>query len=291
MTDVPAGCIPLGTGNDSSRAFGWGYKFGGKKKLRENVERMRTTNTFVKWDRWHLFAQYEEPVSESFAQHLPASVTPVHSREELPEFYRHPKQISLPPVPSQKQAKKIPPAETLPRPHRAASIDSDARAEGYNVAAVPLAKRLAAAGIDPASSPAPVQELSPIPQRDIASAASASAAAVQPASLESPPSPERGPGFTFGGQFNNYLSWGQATQKAPPNKSTAVRHLCLLVELALLIMCLLCFLPLVCFSPGIDAQIQNQFHVSREACRVCFCCRPCNMAWMGQSSRADAQSA
>jgi diacylglycerol kinase family enzyme len=26
MTDVPAGCIPLGTGNDSSRAFGWGYK-------------------------------------------------------------------------------------------------------------------------------------------------------------------------------------------------------------------------------------------------------------------------
>lgn len=23
MTDVPAGCIPLGTGNDSSRAFGW----------------------------------------------------------------------------------------------------------------------------------------------------------------------------------------------------------------------------------------------------------------------------
>lgn len=27
MADVPAGCIPLGTGNDTSRAFGWGFKY------------------------------------------------------------------------------------------------------------------------------------------------------------------------------------------------------------------------------------------------------------------------
>lgn len=34
-------------------------------------------------------------------------------------------------------------------------------------------------------------------------------------------------------------------------------------------------------SFGCDAQVQDDFHTAREGCRSCFCCRPCNMAWMG----------
>jgi len=226
------GCIPLGTGNDSSRAFGWGFKFGGKKHLRKSVELMRVCTTFVKWDRWHSFAQYDAPVTDSFAEHLPASLRPVRSKNDLPDFFRHPRHVSLPPVPSEKNAKLLPPSDSLPRPHRAVTIDADARAEGYNVQAVSLSKRE-----DPDSSPP--ANLEPVPLFPASSASAAASGSAVPAYGAAAPSPEAGPGFTFGGQFNNYLSW------------------------------------------GVDAQIQNQFHVNREACRACFCCRPCNMAWMG----------
>jgi len=273
MTDVPAGCIPLGTGNDSSRAFGWGFKFPGAKKVRKMVERMKRAKEFVKYDRWHSFAQYDVPVTEEFADALPASLRPVRSPADLPTFFRHPKTISLPSPPP---GDKVQPFEAKPRPHRAATIDQDAAEEGYNFTAVQLAERLEAAGIEQAKQGTPVgpdaalnasnvqlygsssagvspdsgvahahphhphsRPLSPAGSPVPAAVAASAAAAVVPAGVDGEHRREQGPGRTFGGQFNNYLSW------------------------------------------GIDAQIQNQFHVKRESCRQCFCGRICNMAWMG----------
>jgi hypothetical protein len=185
-----------------------------------------------------LCSQYDDPVTDEFAEHLPASLRPVRRPEELPEFYRHPKTISLPQPPSEKLMHKLPPPDSKPRPHRAATIDVDAREEGYNFSAVQLEERLALAGVKPAD-PAAAASVAAASGADAAGVAAAAAAAAAPNGLSphsnsngngsalprsrplspisprTPPSPdaspvspaEQGPGSTFGGQFNNYLSW------------------------------------------------------------------------------------
>lgn len=209
MADVPAGMVPLGTGNDSSRAFGWGFKWAGLKKVNQNLDRMRacTPDAFMRYDRWHASVQYEQPVDGEWLDSLPASVRPIRSSADIPEFRRRPQAISLPPAPSAQLAKEV--SLNHPIPMRASSLDHDAVAEGYNVQAVELKDR----GLD-------------LPEVPLSESVGHSTT-------------DSGPGSFFGLEFNNYLSW------------------------------------------GVDAQIQGSFHDKRESCRSCFCCRPCNMAWMG----------
>jgi hypothetical protein len=189
----------------------------GVKKVVKNIDRMRVcpVEHMVKYDRWHAFAQYERPVTAEWLESLPASVVPIRQESDLPEFYRHPHAISLPPVPPPKKTTKHDVDGEKPRPYRAATIDHDAQAEGYNVQAIPLHAR--GEHIPPVALERP-----PVAPTD---------------SGITPRGDQDGVGAYFGSQWNNYMSW------------------------------------------GVDAQIQASFHHKREACRMCFCCRPCNMAW------------
>lgn len=181
-------------------ALAWrrGFKFPGARKVKKSVERMRNTRVehFVRYDRWHAFAQYDRPVSEEFAASLPASLRAIHSAEDIPEFYRHPKAIALPPVPDEKMRKKLPDSASAPRPYRAATIDRDAAAESYNVAAVPLEQR----GDRAHHEHVELRKAAP----PVTAGADAGAADA--------PEREQGPGRNFGGEFNNYLSWGVDAQ-------------------------------------------------------------------------------
>ena len=210
MTDVPAGCIPLGTGNDSSRGFGWGFKFPGVRKVKESVERMRNTRVehFVKYDRWHALAQYDQPVSPEFADALPASLHAIRSEADIPEFYRHPQAISLPPVPDAQQlaaSEKSRHGLSRPVPHRAVTIDHDARDEGYNVQAIPLQERGVITEHKHDLEPVPLERAA-LPANGVAS--------------------EQGPGACFGGEFNNYLSVSTRAHMQQLRAPLVLRFLC-----------------------------------------------------------------
>ena len=90
---LPAvGVIPLGTGNDTARAFGWGYKYPGKRGIIRSVRRMRDVATpVVTFDRWHATVDHRVALSDVQVKGLPAAMREM--REE-PHFlgYRPPKQ-------------------------------------------------------------------------------------------------------------------------------------------------------------------------------------------------------
>ena len=80
---LPAvGILPFGTGNDTSRAFGWGHKFPGKKGIVKNVQRMRTAPV-VTFDRWHCTIEHKELLSREQAKKLPPAM---REMKEEPQY-------------------------------------------------------------------------------------------------------------------------------------------------------------------------------------------------------------
>ena len=86
---LPAvGILPLGTGNDTARAFGWGYKYPGRKGIVRNLRRMRTAPV-VAFDRWHATVDHYEMLTQEQVRQLPAAM---REMKEEPQFlgYRPP---------------------------------------------------------------------------------------------------------------------------------------------------------------------------------------------------------
>ncbi len=83
--DVPIGFIPLGTGNDTSRAFGWGFKFPGLKKIKQNLEYMQSTREIINYDRWHVTKTHITEPTQEFLKSLPPAFN-VYDENDPPEF-------------------------------------------------------------------------------------------------------------------------------------------------------------------------------------------------------------
>ena len=86
---LPAvGILPLGTGNDTARAFGWGHKYPGRKGIVRNLRRMRTAPV-VTFDRWHATVDHYDVLTEEQVKGLPAAM---REMKEEPSFlgYRPP---------------------------------------------------------------------------------------------------------------------------------------------------------------------------------------------------------
>jgi len=72
---VPAvGILPLGTGNDTARHFGWGHKYQSEKVIRRMLRKMRQAPS-VPYDRWHVFMGHTEPIPESMHSAFPPLIS------------------------------------------------------------------------------------------------------------------------------------------------------------------------------------------------------------------------
>lgn len=69
----PVGILPLGTGNDTARVFGWGYGYVSRKVIIKNIRRMFTCPA-VPFDRWHTTIIHPTPLSDAQVQALPAAM-------------------------------------------------------------------------------------------------------------------------------------------------------------------------------------------------------------------------
>lgn len=71
----PMGIIPMGTGNDAARMFGWGHRYVDLDEALRCLERMKTCEV-VQWDRWQSTILHpRDSIDEKVLQNLPPAIS------------------------------------------------------------------------------------------------------------------------------------------------------------------------------------------------------------------------